>query len=179
MANLVTESAEELIYLAESDIITIKELLAEVYYPADRKYNIICFHTTQAVEKILKGFLINNGKIPDRIHDLDVLLKTAIEIDNSFSEIIDYCLILNKLIPNIKYSSKKEITKQMINETISSLEAICNFLPLKEMRDAFSKKYNYEIVAELTVKKNIEDIAMITKDQFREKLCSKMYIICL
>ena len=87
--SLVTESADELIFLAESDIIGTKQLLAGTYYPKDRMYNIICFHVNQAVEKLLKGFIISNGKTVEKIHDLDILQKAAMEIDNSFSEIMD------------------------------------------------------------------------------------------
>jgi hypothetical protein len=35
--SLVTESADELFYIAESDIMAFNELLAGTYYPADRK----------------------------------------------------------------------------------------------------------------------------------------------
>jgi len=31
-----------------------------------------------------------------------------------------------------------------------SLDNICNFLPIKTMRDLFAKKYKYEIVSEIT-----------------------------
>jgi len=116
--SLVTESADELVYIAESDIISFKELLAGTYYPADRKYNIICFHATQAVEKLLKGFIISNGKTVERIHDLDVLQKSAMKIDISFAKIKRECMLLNTFAQNIKYSSKIIITKQDIEKII-------------------------------------------------------------
>jgi len=152
MANFVKESSEDLMYSAENDIITVKELLAEIFYPADRKYNIICFHATQAVEKLLKGYIIHNGISIGKIHNLVDLLRQAIKIESSFSEIIDNCLILNKLLPNLKYNSRKIISKQIIDETITSLEIICNFPIIKTMRDSYSHKYDYEIVAEISVK---------------------------
>ena len=103
----------------------------------------------KAVEKLLKSYIINNGRTVERTHELDVLLKIALEIDKSFFEIMDNCLILNKLLPNLKYSSKKIITKQDVNETITSLQVICSFPPLKTMRNLFSEKYKYEIVSEI------------------------------
>jgi len=151
----VKESANELVYLAESDIISTKILFSETHYPMDRKYNIIFFHATQAVEKLLKGYIISNGKKVELIHNLKYLNKTATEIDNSFSNIREYCASLNDLIPNLKYSSKRIFTKQDMNEIIKSLDAICNFPPIKAMRDSFSKKYNYEIVGEITTGRGI------------------------
>ena len=149
MANTVKESADELIYIAENDIISAMELLAGTHYPVDRKYNIICFHITQAIEKFLKGYIIYNGSKIGKIHDLAYLHKVAASIDTSFSEIKNECILLNMFTPNLKYSSKKVITKQIMSEIIKSLQAICNFQPIKEMRDSLSKKYNYEIVAEI------------------------------
>jgi len=152
--SLVTETADDLIYIAESDVMAFNELLAETYYPADRKYNIICFHAAQAVEKFLKGFIINNNKTVKKIHDLDTLLKSAMEIDNSFSKILDNCLLLNEYGPKIKYNTRNQITKQNMDDIIKSLETICNFPPIKTMRDSFGKKHSYEIAAEIITRKH-------------------------
>jgi hypothetical protein len=59
---LVTESPDELYTVAEMDIKTVDSLLTLPKYPEDQMYNVICFHATQAVEKFLKGYIINNGK---------------------------------------------------------------------------------------------------------------------
>jgi HEPN domain-containing protein len=151
----VKESADELVYMAESDIISTKILFSETYYPIDRKYNIIFFHATQAVEKLLKGYIISNGKKVKPIHNLKYLNKTATEIDNSFSNIREYCASLNDLIPNLKYSSRRIFTKHDMSEIIKSLESVCNFPPIKAMRDKFSKEHNYEIVGEIITKRDI------------------------
>ncbi|MCL2211632.1 MAG: HEPN domain-containing protein [Treponema sp.] len=149
---LIIESASELFEMAERDIMNVDSLISNPKYPVDLMYNIIFFHVTQAVEKFLKGFIVYNGKPVEKVHELDTLLKIAIEIDVSFNDIIDNCLLLNKLLPNIKYSSKKVITKQDMNETIKSFLAICNFMPIKILRDTFSKEHNYEIVKEIIAK---------------------------
>jgi len=36
-----------------------------------------------------------------------------------------------------------------MKEIIKSLEVVCNFPPIKTMRDLFSKKHKYEIVGEI------------------------------
>jgi len=40
-----------------------------------------------------------------------------------------------------------------MDEIINSLETICNFPPIKAMRESFSKEHSYEIVGEITTKR--------------------------
>ena len=135
--------------MAESDIVSTKILFTETFYPADLKNNIICFHATQAVEKLLKGYIISNGKEIGMTHNLNDLNEIAAKIDCSFSNIREHCALLNTLIPNLKYRAKKSITKQNMDELIKSLENICNFPPIKTMRNSFGKNHKYEIVTEV------------------------------
>jgi len=148
--SLVTESADMLCNKAEKDVLTVKVLSDKNFYPEDLMYDIICFHATQAVEKFLKSYIISNGKTVEKIHDLDILQKAAMEIDNSFSKIMDNCLLLNEFIPNVKYDDENPVTKQNIDEIVKSLNAICNFPPIKALRDSFGTEHKYEIVDEMT-----------------------------
>ncbi|MDR1838085.1 MAG: HEPN domain-containing protein [Treponema sp.] len=152
--SLVTETAGMLCYKAEKDIMTVDALYTKPKYPEDQMYDIICFHATQAVEKLLKSFIISNGKTVEKIHDLDILQKSAMEIDNSFSVVKSACVLLNTFVPNIKYDDEDPITKQDMDKIIKSLENVCNFPPIKAMRDSFSKEHNYKIVDEITTDQN-------------------------
>ncbi|MCL2761617.1 MAG: HEPN domain-containing protein [Treponema sp.] len=146
---LVAESADTLCNRAEKDIMTVDILYTNPKYPEDIMYDVICFHATQAVEKLLKSFIISNGKTIEKIHVLDVLQEAAMKIDNSFSNIKNACLLLNTFIPNIKYDDENTITKQDMEMIIKSLETVCNYPPIKAMRDSFCKKHNYEIITEI------------------------------
>jgi HEPN domain-containing protein len=146
--SFVTETPDELISNAERDIMNVKILISQKFHPADLMYNVICFHSTQAVEKLLKSYIISSGKNVEKIHDLDDLQQTAMKIDASFAEIRNDCVSLNEFVPNVKYGNEKPITKQKINKIIKSLEAVCNFPPIKVMRDSFNKKHKYRIIAE-------------------------------
>jgi len=148
--SLVTESPEELVSKAEKDVMTVNVLSAQEFYPEDLMYDVICFHATQAVEKLLKGFIINNGKTVEKMHNLDVLQKTAMEIDALFTNISKECVALNEYVPDIKYSEQEPITKQNIINIIKSMNAICDFPPIKAMCDSFSKDRKCEIVSEIT-----------------------------
>ena len=99
--SIVTESADVLYKMAELDIMTIDTIITHSKYPADMMYSIICFHATMAVEKFLKGFIICNGKTVEKIHNLDILQSSAMEIDNAFSKIKNACILLNTFIPNL------------------------------------------------------------------------------
>ena len=146
--SIVTESSDELISKAEKDIMTVKVLSVQKFYPEDSMYDITCFHATQAVEKLLKAYIIKNGLNVSKTHDIDHLQKIAMGIDTSFKNINKDFMSINEFVPDIKYSEQEPITKQNINKVIKSLETICNFPPIKTMRDSFSKNHNYKIVAE-------------------------------
>jgi len=152
--SFVTESAEELTGMAERDIVTVELLINKKFYPEDYMYNIICFHVTQAVEKLLKSYIISNGKKIEKIHNLDHLQKAAMGIDTLFTNISKDCVLLNAFVPDVKYSEQEPITKQNMDKILKSLNAICNFQPIKTMRDSFNKDHGYKIVGEITIGKS-------------------------
>ena len=144
--SFVTETPDELLINAERDIINIEVLLSKKFYPEDLMYNIISFHATMAVEKLLKSYIISNGKKIEKTHNLKYLCNSASSIDKSFEKIIDHCNLLNDFVPSVKYSDEIPITKQDIDRIIKSLNNICNFLPIKAMRDLFNQKHKYKII---------------------------------
>jgi len=148
--SLVTESPEELTSKAEKDIMNVNVLLAQKFHPEDLMYDIICFHATQAVEKLLKSYIIKNGQKVNKIHDIDRLHNIAVEIDVSFTNIKDDCVLLNVFVPDVKYSEQETITKQNLDKITKSMETVCCFPPIKAMRDLFAEKRSYKIVAEIT-----------------------------
>jgi HEPN domain-containing protein len=144
----VEETPDDLFINAVRDILAAKALLNGTFYPPDAMHIPIAFHVLQAVEKQLKGFIIENKRKVRKIHNLDKLLEQASNIDNSFATIEDECLLLNKYLPGVKYSNDKVITKSDINNIIKSLSAINDFPSLKSLRNSISKKYQYEIITE-------------------------------
>jgi HEPN domain-containing protein len=147
----VEETPDDLFINAVRDILAVKALLNGTFYPSDALHIPICFHATQAVEKQIKGFIIENNRRVRKIHDLEVLVGQAVKIDSAFDTIKKECVLINQFLPDVKYANDKIITKNDINNIIRSLSIINNFPPLKSLRDAVSKKYKYEIIAEITV----------------------------
>jgi HEPN domain-containing protein len=66
--------------IGERDLDRAKRLLADEDYPG------AAFNLQQAVEKHLKGYLLERGWKLRRVHDIEVLLNEAARIDASFGE---------------------------------------------------------------------------------------------
>jgi HEPN domain-containing protein len=61
----------------------------------EKIFNQTCFHSQQAVEKMLKGFLRARGINVPRTHFLVELVKICIEIDDVFTDLRDGCSVLD------------------------------------------------------------------------------------
>ncbi|TCJ78407.1 UNVERIFIED_ORG: HEPN domain-containing protein [Bacillus cereus] len=64
---------------------------------------IICYHSQQCVEKLLKGFLALNGRPVPKTHNLLMLHKSCCKLDDKFSLILEQCVQLNGYATDIRY----------------------------------------------------------------------------
>lgn len=78
------EVVKEWIERGKHDLEVAKILLAEGEY-----FDVVLFHVHQAVEKYLKGFLIDNGWDLKKIHDLELLVTEAMNFDAIFQKYLD------------------------------------------------------------------------------------------
>ena len=78
--------------IAADDLEVAKGCLEKHHPP---KLAIACYHSQQAAEKSLKGFLTFCNIEPPYIHDLGELCKMCIEHDVSFSKILKLCNDIN------------------------------------------------------------------------------------
>ncbi|GAB4540026.1 MAG: hypothetical protein Kow0063_29420 [Anaerolineae bacterium] len=62
---------------------------AQILLDREAHADIIHFHIHQAVEKYLKGFLIQHGWKLKKIHDLETLITEAVDIDDTFKDYLD------------------------------------------------------------------------------------------
>ena len=139
--SFVTETAKGLLFSAEKDILSIEVLLSKKFHPEDVMYDIICFHVTMAVEKLLKSYIISNGKNIEKTHNLKYLCSFATNIDASFENIKKDCVYLNDFIPSGRYDSEIPIAKHDLDKIIKSLNNICEFHLIKATRDSANQKY--------------------------------------
>jgi HEPN domain-containing protein len=150
-ARLVTETPDELFDKAEQDVMSIVILQGDTVYPPNRKYGLICFHAAQAVEKYLKGYILNNEKAVEKIHNLEVLINSAMTIDESFKTIRDECLLLNQYVSEIRYANRNPITGSDVCEALKAVKKIGDFMPVKLLRDSLSQKHEYQVVSEIII----------------------------
>ena len=75
----------------------------------DPPTDMICFHCQQAVEKYLKGFLVNQGITFFKEHDLIYLLDLCKQKDVSFSELEEPANALNDYAVETRYPFEEEI----------------------------------------------------------------------
>lgn len=62
---------------------------AQLLLDREAHADMVLFHSHQAVEKYLKGFLIHHGWKLKKIHDLETLITEAVDFDSSFERYLD------------------------------------------------------------------------------------------
>jgi HEPN domain-containing protein len=128
----------EWIQIAEDDLYSAQILNEQIRKP----YEIICYHCAQSIEKYLKGFLTYNDIIPEKTHNLLLLLELCIEKDNNFEKIRTECSLLNKFTNEIRYPHRIEIKIEDVNYSISAVERIRNIEPIKKIIDNINNMKN-------------------------------------
>jgi HEPN domain-containing protein len=97
----------EWIQIAEDDLYSAQILYEQIRKP----YEIICYHCAQSTEKYLKGFLTYNDIVPEKTHNLLLLLELCIQKDNNFENIRTEFSLLNKFTNGIRYPHRIEIKR--------------------------------------------------------------------
>ncbi|MCK4781856.1 HEPN domain-containing protein [Candidatus Parcubacteria bacterium] len=101
---------------------------AKILYRENGPTDSLCFHCHQAVEKILKGFLVFHKKEFPKIHDLILLLKLCEKIDKNFKTLEKEASFLNRYYIEARYPP--EITtypKKECQKAIGFVEKITQF----------------------------------------------------
>ena len=83
----------------ENDFKNIRASLAS----ADPAWDTVCFHAQQAAEKYLKAYLVFQGDIPPRTHDLGVLLRLARDFDDALDSLRADCEFLTDYAVEARY----------------------------------------------------------------------------
>jgi len=110
--------------IAADDLEVAKGCL-DKYYP--KKVSIACYHSQQAAEKSLKGFMTFCDIEPLHTHNLTELCKICAEKDSSFNNILEKCNSLNPYCIVTRYPKEKEITENMAEAAIKQAHEIYSF----------------------------------------------------
>ena len=119
------EVVKEWIERGKHDLEVAKILLAEEEY-----FDVVLFHVHQAVEKYLKGFLIDNGWDLKKIHDLELLVTEAMNFDAIFQKYLDLGRKLTAFYFEERYPPGPitSCSKEEIKEILVEAEEIINKL---------------------------------------------------
>ncbi|EYE87312.1 DNA-binding protein [Fervidicella metallireducens AeB] len=103
---------------------------AEILFEHDADNGIVCFHCQQAIEKYLKGFLINvTGELHEG-HNLVKLCKKALAYNKALSEFIKDMAFVNTYYIETRYPAEdpllvsKEDAEECIKIAIKVIERI-------------------------------------------------------
>jgi HEPN domain-containing protein len=78
------EKVNKWFIIAESDLVTARKLISEKILNA-----VVCYHCQQAVEKLLKAFLVSKNKEFEKTHNVSKLIDLCAEIDKEFLELVE------------------------------------------------------------------------------------------
>jgi HEPN domain-containing protein len=108
---------------ANKDISCAKHLLGMRPVPLE----IICYHSEQAAEEAVKGFLIYYNVEPPRTYDLEMLCRMCMDIDNTFDKLIEPCGRLARYGEQI-YPLEMQISHNDMRTAIADADHVMEFV---------------------------------------------------
>lgn len=101
---------------AEEDLLSAKLLLKENGHP-----NQICFHSQQAAEKYLKGYMVFAGHEFQKVHQLGYLLSLCAKIEPAFEKLKEDAFYLGRFYIETRYPG--DIQQFTVEEAKNAYEA--------------------------------------------------------
>jgi HEPN domain-containing protein len=92
------------------------------------------------MEKYLKGYVTYVGIIPQKTHNLLLLLDLCIEKDRIFETMRTECGLLNKFTNEIRYPHRVEINENDVQYSIDAVERMKEIEPIKKLRDFIEQR---------------------------------------
>ncbi|MBN1250205.1 MAG: HEPN domain-containing protein [Anaerolineae bacterium] len=87
---------------------------------------IAAFHIQQAIEKYLKGYLLNTGWQLRRIHDLETLAQQAAQEDEAFTDFVAPCQRITEYYIEARYpiGTATEFSAQGVEADLATAESL-------------------------------------------------------
>ena len=107
---------------AEEDRLCIRNELSAPHTP----WAIVAFHAQQAAEKTLKAFVVYQGRMPRRTHDLGEILNMCLDHDASLVGLRDACDRLSYFAVDARYPDlTREVAEDLARAAVEHCERIC------------------------------------------------------
>ena len=111
--------------LAEMDLATAHHMF-KTFHPIPLE--IVCFHSQQAAEKMLKCYLISQKIEPPRTHDMQVLLEMCIDFENGFNDIYKEAATLTNYAVRLRYPAELGLMEKDAVNAIESADKVMAFV---------------------------------------------------
>ena len=109
-----------------NDDLRVAEFLFTMRHPTPDE--IICFHCQQSAEKYLKAFIFLQDIEPEKTHDLDKLLVTCQEYNDSFSILLAKVNVLKNYAVMPRYPNELSITGDDVKTAIQYAKDVQEFV---------------------------------------------------
>ena len=128
---MVSKDCLEWLRFAKMDINAAEQLYTQQHNPRHRPIEIILYHCQQGAEKSLKAFMVQNGKFPPKIHELQELRIICKQWNGDFENIrlINHCAFLDPFGVIIRYPEHKmSLDSSQAARGLNSSKRIYNFV---------------------------------------------------
>lgn len=116
--------ANEWLLRSRRDLVGAQHLLGD-----DQLLGLSVFHSQQAAEKALKGFLASKNRPVPRTHDLAIILEECGEEDREFLVFRDGAAVLNPYAVAFRYPGSPELpTDDEANQALSLARDMVDFV---------------------------------------------------
>jgi HEPN domain-containing protein len=85
---------------------------------------VVCYLCEQSAEKYLKGFLVLNGVVPRRTHDLEELGVEAARFFKGFEDVADGLTVLTSYGVGVRYPFGLEISVDDMKRAIANARSV-------------------------------------------------------
>jgi HEPN domain-containing protein len=123
-----TKEFEEWFFIASDDLDVANGCL-EKFYP--KKLAIACYHSQQAAEKSLKGYLVSQGEKIEKTHDLQLLCEKCIQKDVTFNEIYEASSKLSLYASAPRYPKEIVVDETIAKISIERAQKVYDFCMMK------------------------------------------------
>lgn len=89
---------------------------------------IICYHCSQAAEKMLKGALSAKDREPPKTHNLVTLCGLCDTVYDGYRQILKQCAELTPYGVETRYPSHEELTEADMKDALRQCREICGFV---------------------------------------------------
>jgi len=116
--------AKEWLRYAKSDLTTAKHMFNDVN---PKETEISCYHTQQCAEKSLKAYLILREADPPHTHDLVELNNLCTVLEPGFSDMLQYCVLLNPYGVHVRYPNELSVDDTVTKYAIENAQTLFDF----------------------------------------------------